>query len=272
MVRQPAVAGTFYPAEADRLRATVLAPLDGVAVPTDEPLAAGYVVPHAGYLYSGPTAAHAYARLRAHAGAVRRVVLLGPSHFVPLAGCAVPRTDTWLTPLGEVAIDTATAGALVDGGHAAADDLPHAAEHSLEVQLPFLQVACGPAVSVVPVVVGRASSADVAALLAAVAGPDSVVLCSTDLSHYEPVETTRARDRRTVEAVLDRAPERIAPGDACGVYALRGALDWASRSDLHPELLDLRTSADAPGGDRGRAVGYAAIAFRTSTLSGTMSG
>lgn len=272
MVRQPAVAGTFYPAEADRLRASVLGPLDAVDVPADEPPAAAYVVPHAGYRYSGPTAAYAYARLRAHGGRVRRVVLLGPSHFVPLVGCAVPRADTWLTPLGAVAIDTAAVGALVEGGHAAADDLPHAAEHSIEVQLPFLQVACGPAVSVVPVVVGRAAPADVAALLAAVAGPDTVVLCSTDLSHYEPVERTRERDRRTVEAVLDRDPGRIAQGDACGVYALRGALDWACRSDLRPDLLDLRTSADVPGGDRSRAVGYAAIAFRTPAPSGTMSG
>ncbi len=272
MVRQPAVAGTFYPADADRLRATVLGPLDDVDVPADEPLAAGYVVPHAGYRYSGPTAAHAYSRLRAHAGRVRRVLLLGPSHFVRLAGCAVPRADTWLTPLGELAVDTVTAGALVDGGHATADDLPHAAEHSLEVQLPFLQVACGPDQSLVPVVVGRAAAADVAALLAAVAGPDTVVLCSTDLSHYAPVEATRERDRRTVEAVLDRAPDRVAPGDACGVYALRGVLDWASRSDLRPDLLDLRTSADVPGGDRSRAVGYAAIAFREPTPSGTMSG
>jgi AmmeMemoRadiSam system protein B len=259
--RPPAAAGRFYPADPAVLAASVDHLLDAVVVPAAERLAAAYVVPHAGYRYSGPTAAKVYARLRAHAAEVSRVVVLGPAHHVWLRGCAVPRNRRWSTPLGPVAVDPA-AGMLSAVGYAVADDAPHRLEHSIEVQLPLLQRSIGP-VPVLPVLVGTATPTAVADLVAATvsaAGLGTVVLCSTDLSHYLPDGQARQRDRRTVAAMLDVDPDRIAADDACGACALRGLLAHARRAALRPRLLDLATSADT-GGDRSSVVGYAAVAF-----------
>jgi len=217
------------------------------------------VVPHAGYRYSGATAAHVYARLRRHAADVERVLLVGPAHRVALTGCAVPTTDRWLTPLGEARVDPLTRGLAADG-HAGADDAPHAPEHSPEVQVPFLQRVV-PGVPIVPVVVGVSTSDDVAVTVAAVADePGTVVLCSTDLSHYQPDAQARAQDERTAQAVQALAPERIGVRDACGVFALRGTLAWARHAGLRPRRLALTTSADT-GGDPSRVVGYPAFAL-----------
>jgi AmmeMemoRadiSam system protein B len=256
-VRPPAVAGQFYPDDPDALAADVDAMLDAVDVPADDMLALAYVVPHAGYRYSGPTAAHVYARLRAHARDVSRVVILGPAHRVPLKGCAVSGADRWLTPLGAVQVD----------GHAAdvpapVNDEPHAPEHSIEVQLPFLQRALGNA-AVLPIAVGAAAADDVAATIAAavaLAPAGTVVLCSTDLSHYLPDEQARRQDQQTLAAVGELAPDRIGTRDACGVYALRGLLGWARRQGLGARLLAYATSAET-GGDPGRVVGYPAVSL-----------
>ncbi len=258
--RPPAVAGQFYPGQPDVLAELVDRLVDAVDVPADEPLAPAYVVPHAGYRYSGPTAAFVYARLRRHAADVKRVVLVGPAHRVPLRGCAVPTADRWRTPLGDVAIDSA-ARELAAGGHAAADDAPHAPEHSLEVQLPFLQRVVGGAVPVLPMVVGASTVDDLMVTIAAAADrPGTVVLCSTDLSHYLPDAAARQQDERTVGAVLELAAERIGVRDACGVFALRGLVGWARHDGLRPRLLHLCTSADTAG-DPQRVVGYTALAF-----------
>jgi len=260
-VRSPAVAGRFYPRDPVRLAATVDQLLDAAGAPDGEPLAAGYLVPHAGYQFSGPTAAQAYARLRRHAGQVRQVVLIGPAHFVPVAGCVAPASPAWATPLGELPVlDPAP----LAGAGLTVADAPHVPEHSLEVQLPFLQRALGRAVPVLPVVVGTASPPAVAGWLAAAAGPGSVVLCSTDLSHYLDQPAAAARDARTAAAIEALDPDRIGPRDACGQHALRGLLSWARAGGLRPELLDLRTSADAAG-DPTRVVGYAAFAFHYPT-------
>lgn len=262
LARVPAVAGRFYPAGADELTATVDSLL-AAARGTDEqePLAAAYVVPHAGYRYSGPTAARVYARLRRHGGQISRVVLIGPAHFVPLGGCAAPSAATWLTPLGGVPVDTATVQALARAGHAAVDDGPHGPEHSLEVQLPFLQRVLPAGVPIVPLVVGRSRPDEVAAaLVAATAGPGTLVLCSTDLSHYQDLAAARSQDGGTAQAVLGLAGDRVGVRDACGVFALRGLLVWARQRALRPSLLHLCTSADATG-DATRVVGYGAFAF-----------
>ncbi len=260
--REPAVAGHFYPGDPAVLVSMVQRLLAAVPVPDDEPLAAAYVVPHAGYRYSGPTAAYVYARLRRHAGQVRRVVLVGPAHRVPLNGCAVPTTARWRTPLGEVPIDPAVSG-LAGAGQAVADDAPHTPEHSLEVQLPFLQTALGGAVPVLPVAVGRSTVDEVAALIAAAVGAEpagTVVLCSTDLSHYLPDAQAREQDRRTAAAVLALDPSLVGGGDACGAFALRGLLGWAGGAGLRPSLLHLAPAADT-GGDPARVVGYPAFAL-----------
>jgi len=262
-VRAPAVAGRFYPADPDALAGLVDAMLDAVAADPDEPLASAYVVPHAGYRYSGPTAAHVYGRLRAHSKEVSRVVLIGPAHYVPVRGCAVPSTSQWLTPLGAVSIDVDGCAALARAGHATSDDAPHEPEHSLEVQLPFLQRALRGDVHVLPIVAGRATVDDVAHTLAAAIGDPptgTVVLCSTDLSHYLDDASARALDERTVRAVLGLAPEEIGARNACGVYALRGLVGWAECQRLKASLLDQSTSADTAG-DPSRVVGYAALAI-----------
>jgi AmmeMemoRadiSam system protein B len=259
--RPPAVAGRFYPSEPDALTEMVDDLLTS-APETDDPLAVAYISPHAGYRYSGRTASHVYHRLRTHAGDVRRVVLIGPAHYRPVRGCAVPVARRWLTPLGVVTIDVETCAALVESGHATADDEPHAPEHSLEVQLPFLQRALGADVPVLPMVAGTSTMETVAeAIEAAVAGRDgTIVICSTDLSHYADEETANAQDEQTVGAVLALDPDGIGLRDACGYYALRGLVHWARTRRSVPRLLHRSTSADVTG-DPSRVVGYAALAL-----------
>ncbi|MER7002955.1 AmmeMemoRadiSam system protein B [Dactylosporangium sp. NPDC000555] len=257
-MRPPAVAGSFYPADPTELRATVETLLDTVRREAGRVAdrAIAYVVPHAGYRWSGPTAAHVYAELAGRD--IDRVVILGPAHRVPLRGIAVPAEERWSTPLGPVDLDAGGARDLVADGLAHADDEPHALEHSLEVQLPFLQVL---GVSrVLPVCVGAAGADAVAALLSVVAVPGSLVLCSTDLSHYLTQEEARRTDAATADAIVRLEPERIGEWDACGRYALRGLLAWAR--DLRPtvRLLHLATSADE-GGPAERVVGYAAASL-----------
>jgi MEMO1 family protein len=265
-VRHPAVAGSFYPADPASLASTVDGLLERAEIADDEAFATAFVVPHAGYRYSGQTAAKVYARLKQHASQINRVVLLGPAHRVSLKGCAVPSAQRWLTPLGEVAIDPA-ASLLASDGHAVADDRPHASEHSLEVQLPFLQ-RVAPHASVLPLVVGVSTSDDVVVTIAAAvaaAPTGTIVLCSTDLSHYLPDDEARRQDARTAQAVLDLAPDRIGVRDACGVFALRGLVAWARHSGLRTRQLGLDTSADATG-DTSRVVGYPAFAFAPSPV------
>jgi AmmeMemoRadiSam system protein B len=263
-VRRPAVAGRFYPADPAQLTDLVDDLLASTATEGDGDPARAYVVPHAGYPFSGPTAAHAYARLRTQAGDVRRLVLIGPAHYVELHGCAVPAAAVWRTPLGDVPIDTDLADRLGRDGHVVVDDAPHEPEHSLEVQLPFVQRALPSPVPVLPIVVGPSCVDDVVATLTAAATPGTTVLCSTDLSHYLDDAAARRQDRRTVQAVLDMADERIGLRDACGVFALRGLVSWARHVGLRPTLLDLATSADTVGGP-GRVVGYSAFAFHPAT-------
>jgi AmmeMemoRadiSam system protein B len=261
-VRNPAVAGLFYPDEAGLLASNVddylLGGHTAAASLTTPPKA--IVVPHAGYVYSGPIAGSGYAAVEALAGVVERVVLLGPAHRVPLAGLAVPSVDAFATPLGPVAIDTdARATALTFPG-VVVDDVPHAGEHSLEVHLPFVQRTFG-VVRVLPIVVGRASTDLVATVLDALwGGAETLIVVSSDLSHYEPYESAQRHDRRTAEAVVTGAPDAIDPDDACGAYPVRGLLDAAARHDLAATLLDLRNSGDTAG-PRDRVVGYGAFAF-----------
>ncbi|MDG6110145.1 AmmeMemoRadiSam system protein B [Dactylosporangium aurantiacum] len=256
--RPEAVAGTFYPADPAQLTAMIDGLLDA-APPASAPPAAAYVVPHAGYRWSGPTAAHVYRELRDRAEPFERAVVLGPAHHVALRGAAVPTVEAWASPLGPIAIDLEGARRLTERGLAVADDRPHAPEHSIEVQVPLLlrvQVR-----AMLPVLVGPGDPAAVAALLDAVAAPGTIVLCSTDLSHFLTDEEARRQDAATAAAVEDLAPERIGTGDACGRHPLRGLLTWARRRAPRVERLALATSADT-GGPRDRVVGYAA--FRLS--------
>lgn len=255
-VRSPAAAGTFYPDDPVELAGTVDRLL-GAAGRLAGPPPRAVVVPHAGYAYSGPVAASAYARLRVDPP--RRVTLVGPAHFVPFRGVAVSAVDAWTTPLGDVPIDGIARGSAIDAG-AIADDAPDRGEHSLEVQLPFLQRLAGPGLTALPLTVGDAAPSDVADVLEAVAATSDLVVVSTDLSHYRDARTAAALDRRTADAILRLAPDEIRPDAACGSTPLGGALVWAGRRGLVATQLDLRTSADTAGDPR-RVVGYGAFAF-----------
>ncbi|MCC3763545.1 AmmeMemoRadiSam system protein B [Glycomyces sp. TRM65418] len=253
-VRPPAVAGRFYPADPGQLRADIERLIDTVG-PVSEPLAAAYIAPHAGYGYSGPVAAEVYARLAAHRGRVKRVVLVGPSHHSPLRGHAAAPYARWDTPLGQVrAVPTTVVGS---------SRLPHQSEHSLEVQLPFLQVALGEDIEVTPVACGMSQTPDTARVIAALleeAGEDAVLICSTDLSHYHDQATADRVDAATAEAIRSLRPREIAPQHACGVFALRGTLAWADATGRRPRQLALATSAETAGRPD-RVVGYPAFAI-----------
>jgi MEMO1 family protein len=251
VIRNPAVAGLFYPADPRELEQTVDGLL-GLAAAEPAPGLRALVAPHAGYVYSGQVAATAFARVPSAA----RLALLGPSHFVPLDGLAVSTADAWTTPLGEVPVAGDLRDAALEAG-ATLDDRPHARDHALEVELPFLQRVCRQGFEILPVAVGRAIAEDVAALIEAV---DTLVVVSTDLSHHHDHETARRLDRETADAVVGRDARAITEDGACGVYALRGLVEHARRADLEVELLDLRTSADTAGtGDS--VVGYGAFAL-----------
>ncbi|GAA1788064.1 AmmeMemoRadiSam system protein B [Luedemannella flava] len=252
-VRAPAVAGQFYPADPTQLTRQVDALLR--AAPTSTHPTNAFVVPHAGYIYSGPTAAVAYAGLPRD---TRRVVLIGPAHFAPLRGCAVASAQAWRTPLGEVRVEDASA--LVEAGLVTVDDDAHQREHSLEVQLPFLQRVLADGFAVLPVVVGSAAAGEVAAVISAALAPGSVLLCSTDLSHYEPDDRARVQDAATLRAIVGLRSADVGVRDACGVFALRGLLEWASSAGLTPTVLRYETSADTAG-DPSRVVGYSAVAL-----------
>lgn len=251
VTRRPAVAGVFYPSDPRELARTVDELLDGAGRRRAPGLRA-LVAPHAGYAYSGRVAASAFALAPASA----RVVLLGPSHFVPLKGMAVSAADDWTTPLGEVPVAADLRATAVAAG-AAVDDAPHAGEHALEVELPFLQRSCSEGLEILPLAVGRTDPENVAQLLGAL---DALAVVSTDLSHYlDHVEAVRT-DALTARAVLRREPAEIGDRAACGVHALRGLVEYARRAELDVELLELQTSADA-GWGRERVVGYGAFAL-----------
>jgi AmmeMemoRadiSam system protein B len=266
-VRAPAVAGCFYPGSAAGL-ATMVAGLLDASAPRDAAVPKAIVVPHAGYVYSGGVAAAAYARVAPGRGRIRRVVLVGPAHRVAVRCLAVPRAGVFATPLGDVAVDTEAVASLAGLPQVVASDTAHAAEHALEVQLPFLQTVLGD-FRVVPIVVGAASAADVAVVLELLwGGPETLVVISSDLSHYHCYADAQALDRGTVERMMACAAT-LGPDQACGATAVNGLLICARQHGLVPELLALANSGDTAG-DRTRVVGYAALAWIETPAAATM--
>jgi hypothetical protein len=265
--RPMAVADLFYPGDPTRLAAAVTAATD-LAVPDSEPRPKALIVPHAGYVYSGPTAGIGYARLRPLRDRVSRVVLVGPAHRVWVDGLAVSGAEAFATPLGRVAIDDELRRRVLALPAVRVDDRAHAPEHSLEVQLPFLQRTLG-AFTLLPLVVGDATDDQVAAVLEAVwGGPETLLVVSSDLSHYHDYATARARDRRTAAAITARDAAAIDDDDACGARPIRGLLVAACRHGLEVRLLDLRNSGDTAG-DRDRVVGYGAFALSAPARAAT---
>ena len=257
-VRPPAVAGSFYPRGPKELKATVDALLSQ-AKPSREAGLLGIIAPHAGYMYSGPVAASAFAPVAASGSVFERVLLIGPPHYVPVSGVAAPSSAAFATPLGEIEIDQDAIAALVEAGLVTIDDRAHAPEHSLEVELPFLQAALG-GFTLIPLLVGDASPEHVAALIGAMQDERTLLVVSTDLSHYLDDTTARACDLATAEAIERLDFAKLGPQDACGFAALNGALCRAQDRGWTIKRLDLRNSGDMSG-DRSRVVGYGAWAL-----------
>jgi AmmeMemoRadiSam system protein B len=262
-VREPAVAGSFYPAESGVLARQIDALLDAVPV-SSAPSPKAFVLPHAGYVFSGPIAATGYAMLRDRRQPVTRVVLLGPAHYVPVRGLATSSADAWRTPLGDVRIDADARAEACELPGVSVDDAAHAPEHSVEVHVPFLQRVLEGGFTLVPFVVGRAEPEAVADVIELLwGGPETVIVASSDLSHYLDHATATARDARTASRILSTSDAAIAADDACGAAPIRGLLLTGARHGLAPRLLDLRNSGDTAG-PRDRVVGYGAFAFEAA--------
>lgn len=259
-VRPAAVAGMFYPADAEALRAEVRSYLDAAAV-AETRVPKAVVVPHAGYRYSAEVAAKAYARLAAAKGWVRRVILIGPTHRVAVAGFALSNAETFDTPLGPVKVDAAATERLARRPDATPMDLAHAQEHALEVQLPFLVETLGPEIEIVPILAGQVSAEAVASLLEDEwGGPETLIVVSSDLSHYLSYDDCITLDTVTQHAIETLAPEKIDRPQACGRLPIAGLLLCAKRRGMTVETLDVRNSGDTAG-PRGQVVGYGAWAF-----------
>ena len=265
-IRPPAVAGTFYPADPDELARGVddaLAAAARTSADLELPPPRALIAPHAGHRYSGPIAASAYVRLLPIAGSIRRVVLLGPAHRVALRALGVSSADAWRTPLGDVPIDADLRARVLRDPAVEVHDRAHAPEHSLEVHLPFLQRVLDPGWSLLPLIVGRATPEQVARVLDLVWDePGTLVVVSTDLSHYHPYDEAARLDRATAAAVVAGRSD-IEPTSACGAHPLCGLLRAACERELDITLLDLRSSGDTFG-DRRQVVGYASFALTPS--------
>src|SRR6266852_4890071 len=259
-VRPPAVASLFYPGDARTLAEEVSSYLDQTE---EAPLAPEFpkavIVPHAGFIYSGPVAASAYDRLRPARGIVSRVVILGPCHRVPVLGLALPRASAFDTPLGRIPLDEEAIASIRGLPQVVESAATHAEEHSLEVQLPFLQQVLGE-FSLVPLVVGSVAPEKVAEVLEHLWGGDETLfVISSDLSHYHSYEAARRIDGATVQAILG-FDAGISHEQACGATPVAGALIAAKRKGLAPKLLDCRNSGDTAGG-KDQVVGYASFAL-----------
>ena len=259
-VRAPAVAGTFYPGESREL-AQALAQMLGTAAHDAHERAApkALIAPHAGYIYSGPIAASVYALLAPARRTITRVVLLGPTHRVAVRGLALPGCQAFATPLGAVEIDRAAIETLRGMPQVTVSAQAHALEHSLEVHVPFLQAVLE-RFTLVPLAVGEASAQEVAEVLDALwGGAETLIVVSSDLSHYLSYGDAQAVDRATAKAILGLAAD-ISHEQACGATPVTGLNRTARRRGLRPELIDLRNSGDTAG-DKSRVVGYGAFAF-----------
>ena len=259
-IRQPSVAGSFYPGDRDELESMIDSMLREAREKLGDdrgPAPKAIIAPHAGYIYSGPVAAFSYLRLGDGRDRIRRVILLGPTHFVYVEGVAVTSSDEWLTPLGSVPIDLEGRAAIQSLPQVKVSNLPHGREHSMEVQVPFLQKVLGEFV-LLPIAVGDCAPADVGEVLEKVWGGDeTAIVISTDLSHYHPYEDARRIDSRTADSIDALSRTDIAPEEACGCRPVNGFIHAARAKGMNATRLDLRNSGDTAG-PRDGVVGYGA--------------
>ncbi|MGB5438662.1 MAG: AmmeMemoRadiSam system protein B [Gammaproteobacteria bacterium] len=253
IIREPAVAGSFYPANPLQLRSMLQGYLAESAAGGPPPKA--MIVPHAGYIYSGPVAASGYARLQQAADHINRVILLGPAHRVAFRGLAVPNADGFRTPLGVVPVDKAAIDEILALPQVHTSEEAHRQEHSLEVHLPFLQATLNK-FTLVPLVVGDATPAEVSEIIGHFwDSPGTLIIISSDLSHYHDYETAVKLDNMTSRAIENLALENIGYDDACGRNPVNGLLLYARQHGLAAKTIDLRNSGDTAG-PRDQVVGY----------------
>lgn len=254
--REPAVAGMFYSAEAEQLQREVSSLL-GNAETESGPVPKAMVVPHAGYVYSGPVAAEAYRLLTPARRSIHRVVLFGPAHRVYLEGMAVPSADGFVTPLGTVPVERKIIADISEFPGVCVSDTAHKDEHSLEVQLPFLQSLLDQ-FQLVPIVVGQCEPNLVAEVMDALwGGPETLIVVSSDLSHYLPYDQAQQVDENTCRRILTKA-STLTGDEACGAYALNGLMSTGHCKQLTVEAVDVRNSGDTSG-QKDRVVGYGAF-------------
>ncbi len=268
-VRPPAVAGSFYQGhkqtlinDVDELLTTARSSFTETQITPK-----AIIVPHAGYIYSGPVAASAYATLTPLRHTIKRVILLGPVHRFPVHGLALPGVDVFATPLGEIEIDQNAVTAIKDMPQVVESVAAHEQEHSLEVQLPFLQSVLEN-FKLLPLAVGDATAQQVAEVLEVLwGGPETLIVISSDLSHFLPYQTAQVVDAQTVQNILNLSSQ-IKHEQACGGTPVNGLMLAARHHQLQPHLLDLRNSGDTAG-DKDRVVGYASFAFSETIVHET---
>lgn len=255
MVRPPAVAGSFYPSSRADLSATVDRLLESAHPGAELEAPKAIVVPHAGYVYSGAVAASAFKLFEPISQRIKRIILVGPAHRVYLDGVASPGVSALATPMGQVLVDT---DVLARVPEVAADPRAHAREHSLEVEVPFLQ-RVAPHAKIVPLVVGHAPPEVVGHILEQLwDGAETRIVISSDLSHYLPYDEGRRTDARTARRVCSL--DTVGPEEACGAGGINGLLWIARKKQLRCAIVDLRSSGDTAG-PRDEVVGYGAFAF-----------
>jgi AmmeMemoRadiSam system protein B len=259
-VRQPAVAGQFYPANPGRLRREIESHINQASLPKELGTVRAVIAPHAGTIYSGPTAGYAFKALQRLSGRAWTVFLLGPAHRVPVNGVALGGYSGFRTPLGDasVAVDR-VADMLERSSLYTRASGAHAGEHCLEVEIPFLQVALSD-FRLVPMLFGRVAPGEVAADLVGYVGEDDLIVVSSDLSHFYPYDAARRRDQGFLDALLGGDERDVLAGEACGRAPVATLMEIAERKAWHPHLLDYRTSGDTAG-DMSRVVGYASVAY-----------
>ncbi len=262
VIRPPAVAGTFYPADPNTLEGMIRSYLAQARVPALEKVRA-VIAPHAGYIYSGPIAAHAFKALASLPARPRTVYLMGPAHYVYVPGIAVTTFQGFATPLGTVPVADEIIDVLLAHGYPfVPHNEAHIPEHSLEVELPFLQVVLGNAFRIVPMLFGDVDPFNALPVLTDLiqADPNAIIVVSSDLSHYHDYRTARELDLAFLDAVINGDLERARRGEACGLLPILTLMGLARRLGWTPHLLDYRNSGDTAG-DKSRVVGYAAVAY-----------
>lgn len=262
-VRIPVVAGMFYPDNAHELRQMIKTFLQEVDETTDS-VPKAIIAPHAGYIYSGPIAASVYARLMPVRNTIKKVVLLGPSHRVPLRGLAASNMQSFATPLGEISVDRQALDEVLSLSQVSVLESAHANEHSLEVQLPFLQEILGD-FTVIPLVVGDATAEQVGEVLEKLwGGAETLIVISSDLSHYYDYKTAQKMDKLTSQAIENLHPQDIHHEQACGRIPVSGLLHVAKTRGMQAKTIDLRNSGDTAG-PKTQVVGYGAYVFNERT-------